>query len=113
MSTGSPRKPTDVTADGEESIERGFVMPFVNVTSRGGRYDDEAFTAGWEMGALDALLSDLADRCTSGLSLDLRKMIHSANAEQADLIAMHHGFQIETEDSEVEGWTHLWLTRAD
>lgn len=77
---------------GEHDYE--LKMPFLPVASRGGPYDDDAYTAGWEMGALAARL-DAARHFGLGLP---QVTIHRANVEQADLIAM--GVQAET----TEGW---------
>lgn len=82
-----------------------LVMPFVTVRSTGGPHDDDAYTAGWEMGALDAEL-----RCT--MPPILERTIHLANARQADLIAMKHGYAIELADPQGD-WVHMRLTRFE
>ena len=71
--------------DGEEQYS--LVMPFVCVESNGGQYDDEAFVAGWQMGALDR------DLATLGIHLAVLPLYTSC-AEQVDLIAMKHGFTV-------------------
>jgi hypothetical protein len=65
--------------------EYNLVLPFVAVTSKGGPYDDHAYVAGYEMGLLDARLAEVRPTL-------LETTIHTANAEQADLIAMSHGY---------------------
>lgn len=45
-----------------EPAEYDLVMPFVTVTSAGGPHDDDAYVAGFEMGALDACLRRLRRR---------------------------------------------------
>jgi hypothetical protein len=84
------------------SEEAGFemVMPFVTVTSKGGPHDDDAYTAGWEMGALDALLE--YDK-----PLFHEQYIQAVNREQADLIAMKHGYRVNPVETGGEDW--LWL----
>lgn len=79
--------------------EYGLVMPFVAVRSKGGPWDDEAYCAGYEMGRLDATLER---------DLHVEPMtILADNREQADLIAMRHGYVAEVSLSDVEGWAHL------
>ncbi len=80
--------------------EYGLVMPFVAVRSKGGPYDDEAYCAGYEMGRLDAIL-DRDDPHVEPLT------ILADNREQADLIAMRHGYIAEVTESDVVGWAHL------
>jgi hypothetical protein len=70
---------------GDPAAEHELVMPFVAVASKGGPYDDGAYCAGYEMGQLDTLL----ERGPRGR---LERTIRSANAAQADLIAMQHGY---------------------
>lgn len=80
-----------------------LVMPFVTVASAGGPHDDDAYTAGWQMGSLDAALaSSVANRWHDSIRSDCRG--------QADLIAMKHGWAAEFEDSD-GGWLHMTLTR--
>lgn len=87
-----------------EPAPYGLVMPFLPVASRGGPYDDGAYTAGYEMGTLDAALAahPTAHRTT----------IHSANATQADLIAMHHGYRCHLEPTDYPDWTYATFTPA-
>ncbi len=75
-----------------------LVMPFLPVVSRGGPYDDEAFAAGYRMGRLDG---DLAQ------GVDHPRPIGVGEREQADLIAMRHGYAARFV-SERGGW--LWLS---
>lgn len=39
-----------------------LIMPFLPVKSKGGRFDDDAYTAGYEMGVLDARLHTIFKR---------------------------------------------------
>ena len=92
--------------DHESDAEAVLVMPFVTVVSRSGPHDDASYTAGWEMGALDAEL----DR---GRVVTRERVIHTANAAQADLIAMRHGYLAEIEPTNVPGWSSLRLSREE
>lgn len=87
----------------DEPAEYGLVMPFVVVASKGVPYDDGAYTAGYEMGLLDAALAAKPTRH--------EVTILSANATQADLVAMHHGFVCRFDPSpEFPDWTHATFT---
>lgn len=68
----------------------GLVMPFVLVESKGGRFEDEAFTAGWALGALDYRLS--VDKHNSAVPGSHYQRVEYQ--PQADLIAMRHGFTL-------------------
>lgn len=92
-----------MTDEGE--VEYGLVMPFVTVHSKGGPHEDAAYTAGWEMGSLDA-------RLTYELPAVLELTIHTVNVPQADLLAMKHGYAGVSGESEVDGWSFLTLTRV-
>jgi hypothetical protein len=71
-----------------------LVMPFVAVASQGGKYDDESYVAGWEMGRLAAQL-DLAKHMRLGLP---HATIHPENVPQADLLAMRVGARMTVKD---------------
>jgi len=77
----------------------GLVMPFLPVTSKGGPYDDGAYVAGFEMGRLDALLS-------AHVFARHEATVHTANQEQADLIAMKHGYRMELVTGQ-DGWVEV------
>lgn len=79
--------------------DRSLVLPFLPVHSRGGPYDDEAYAAGWELGMLDT-------RLAQGGHDQVVATILSANAEQADLLGMRHGYLTVVTPTDVEGW-HL------
>jgi hypothetical protein len=83
-------------SDGDHEL----LMPFVNVRSVGGTYDDESYCAGYEMGRLDAELQNAPASVQS-----LIATINDGNRTQADLIAMRHGF-----DTECEPHENDWLT---
>lgn len=73
-----------------------LVMPFLPVQSRGGPHDDDAFVAGYEMGLLDAQLGRS--------EFDQGRAIRVDNREQADLIAMRHGYVAEFASDDGTGW---------
>lgn len=81
-------------------------MPFVNVTSIGGAYDDVAYTAGWEMG-------ELYFNLVYNRPAVLEKTIRKGNVEQADLIAMGAGYETIASEAEVDGWYHLLFTTTE
>jgi hypothetical protein len=79
--------------------EAGMVMPFVTVVSKGGPHEDESYVAGWEMGSLDATLSQ---RTPQAFTITL----HTENLPQADLIAMRYGYILTAFPSkDAEGWS--------
>lgn len=69
-----------------------LTMPFIATQSHGGPYDDAAFCAGWEMGALHAQLRAMSGPAAVGLvTVNFGAVIRRANCPQADLIAMDCG----------------------
>lgn len=87
----------------------GLVMPFVPVKSRGGPYDDNSYVAGYEMGLLDARLPLLGDWV-----VQCRFTIHKENLEQADLIAMRHGFSVTpVAPDDFPDWVWITLPRGE
>lgn len=79
------------------SEEPDLVLPFLPVASKGGPFDDASYMAGYEMGVVDATL-----RASNILRKTVTATIHTANTEQADLIAMRHGFVSHAE--ELDSW---------
>lgn len=88
------------------------VMPFVVVASKGGPFDDQSYTAGWEMGRLDAQLADSEMNEVTWPS-DTTVTIRTETVPQFDLLAMHYGYSVEQRDSGVEGWTYVRLVRME
>ena len=89
-----------------EPAEYGLVMPFVVCASKGGPYEDQAFCAGYHAGSIDRELQHCA---LNGLSPDA-VTVETSLVPQIDLIAMRHGFRIETEpDEDVPEYTHVWF----
>jgi len=78
-------------------------MPFINVKSIGGKFEDESFCAGFEMGVLDCKLFQAsaipAENFFMTISID--------NEEQADLVAMKHNYQIE---QKITDESRQWIT---
>jgi hypothetical protein len=91
----------------EEQPGHELVMPFVSLASKGGPFDDAAFTAGYEMGLLDA---ELAHPYTFGL---VYRTLRRENREQADLIAMRHGWRATFNDIESDEWVGAEFLRLD
>lgn len=89
----------------ESEAEQEIVMPFVNVVSKGGQLDDFAFACGWEAGVLDVSLAFSAQD-------KVRITIHKVNTQQADLIAMRHGW-IMAILNETDNWTQVLFTRSE
>lgn len=92
--------------DDEHDEDPGYemVMPFLPVQSKGGPHNDAAFVAGYQMGLIDAQLG--------GSIYDQGRAINAECREQADLIAMRHGYIAEFSDEEVDGWVCMTLRRA-
>lgn len=81
----------------------GLVMPFRCVTSVGGPFDDDAFTAGFQAGQLWQRLS------TPNLAA-ASEMVYEALEEQVDLIAMARGLKMDVL-WRGDGWVHLGFVR--
>lgn len=94
-------------ADDEEQVSHEMVMPFVSVASKGGPFDDAAFTAGYEMGLLDAVLGHAY---TFGL---VDRTLRAENRAQADLIAMRHGWRARFTVLESDEWVGAEFLRLD
>lgn len=82
---------SDNNDDHDDEPGYGLVMPFVSVQSKGGPHDDAAYAAGYAMGLLDAELG--------GSVFDQGRAIRIEDRQQADLIAMRHGFIAEFHDA--------------
>lgn len=84
--------------------EYGLGMPFVACRSKGGPYDDDAYAAGFEAGMLYILLAAAGPD-------NMPHLIHRANREQVDLIAMRHGYVTSFEDAG-DDWLSVTFTRG-
>lgn len=83
-----------------------LVMPFLPVESRGGPYEDEAYTAGFQMGRIDRFLE--VRRLAK-----VEQLIYRENLPQADLMAMRHGYRLEVaEYEENPDWVFICFFRV-
>lgn len=92
-----------------EEHESELLMPFVTVVSVGGPHDDESYVCGFEVGEISAILESRTIAATL-------RVVHTSNVSQLDLVAMRHGYRLDVIDGhgiDVEGWTHVGLTRED
>lgn len=87
--------------------DHGLVVPFTSLASSGGPYEDKAYAAGWEMGALMALLSLHREHVHVHA-----QMIREQNREQAELIAAHNGYTVAF-SAAGDGWLLVSLRRGD
>jgi hypothetical protein len=90
--------------DEDAAPQYELVLPFVLVTSKGGPFDDDAFVAGWQCAEIDQALTALAP-----WGATMAKTVYAQVVPQLDLIAMKHGYAMETtleRDGEPlpEGW---------
>ena len=85
--------------------EYELVMPFVSVSSKGGPYSDESFTAGFQAGEISGKLSERVILATTFL-------IYSELISQVDLIAMRYGYSMEVLHRE-DPWAQVGVTRID
>ena len=83
----------------------GGVMPLVLCRSRGGPYDDEAFSSGWRLGAIGATL---AAPGISGLCESIRRH----ERVQADLLAMASGYSMSVDPGTDPDWLSVTFTRV-
>lgn len=82
-------------------------MPFVVVTSRGGPYDDDAFTAGFHAGQIYQHLEDDQERSLPPFVLAVRADL----LPQLELIAMKHGLLIERAPGTAPEWAVITMVR--
>lgn len=84
--------------------EYGIVIPFVTVKTKGGPHEDHSYVCGYTMGVLDATLPH-----ANSYTL----YVHPSNLPQADLIAMRHGFSLESEPwvDSPDDWALLTFSR--
>lgn len=92
----------------DHEVGYSLLVPFVVTANHGGPFDDAAFVAGWEMGAL-------YQRCALMDAMQIPALlatIRRTNLPQADLIAMHYGkfcWPIEDDPSLGESVTAEWV----
>ena len=94
----------------DKEINWTIFLPFVNVKSAGGKFDDAAYCAGFEMGMLDCKLFQ-----ASAIPAEhFFATIHVDNELQADLIAMKHNYKIEQKIYDESGeWVTCLFERPD
>lgn len=94
-----------MNADDPGEQESALVMPFVAVASKGGPFADDAYTAGYEMGLLDAALDSLD---APGF---VQRTLRVENQAQADLLAVRHGWRSSFTELG-DGWIGAEFARA-
>lgn len=84
-----------------------LVMPFVVVRSAGGPFDDEAFCAGVEVGALGEYLR-------LGGPFSFTRPYKRSLIPQLDLVAMRHRYVLTASDpvDGEDGWVSVTVTRS-
>lgn len=92
----------------QDGSELSLVMPFLPVESKGGPFPDDAYVCGYEAGRLDALMESAAAAMENLDDI----VLHEENAEQADLLAMRHGFRAAIMPPR-DGWVLASFTLAD
>lgn len=95
---------TDPDEPDHETV-MGLLMPFVNVKSKGGKYDDEAYVAGYEIGKLVGALEWRPKK--------VEQLVHSSNLEQIDLVAMWHHYTIEETVAHDNMWATVTLKKVE
>jgi hypothetical protein len=92
-------------SDDDNGHTYDLILPFVCVVSVGGPYDDDAFVAGWRLALLDRQLA-------APYGLECATTIRNEERRQADLIAMRHGWSLETEGPEpADEWLNVTFRR--
>lgn len=95
---------TEEPKDEPETSAYSMVLPFVTVASKNGPHEDQAYTAGWEMGVLYEKLR------TTPHEMQIITIL-TENLPQADLILMKYGYTSEKiqQEPDVPEWTRLVL----
>jgi hypothetical protein len=88
----------------DDDFRYELLLPFLPVQSLDGPYEDCAYVAGWEMGMLDGELR-------MGGHREFAVTIRQENREQADLVAMRHGYAAEFKDYG-DGWVALTARKS-
>jgi hypothetical protein len=97
---------TDSYDDQEGHASYGLVLPFVAVKSKGGPHDDAAFVSGWRCGMISEAL-----RVNKPFPATLKFNVQAEEVSQLDLVAMHHGWVMESEEAPY-GWTLVTFTKG-
>ena len=86
--------------------EYGFVMPFNVCTSKGGPYEDQSFVAGFQTGAIFAMLEAAK---AVGAASTLPHPVYVELLDQLDLIGMQFGFELVADLAEDPDWRLVWF----
>lgn len=89
--------------DSEEESQFEIEMPFTEVISKGGVYDDQSFVAGFQTGQIYYILQQSALVSTT-------LIVYRNLVKQIDLIAMKNGFRTVV-TAEDEHWAQIEVTR--
>lgn len=94
---------------GHEEPDRELVMPFVVCVDQGGPFDSKAFVAGCEFERHNAEL-----RACPG-ALAWQAYVVPEMVPQYDLLAMHHGFTMQSEpwDEHPDDWVLVTFTKGE
>lgn len=84
-------------------------MPFVVCKGSGGPYEDHAFVAGYTAASLESKLINAHPSCAQ-----VQHYVHPPLVPQLDLIAMRHGWVLESEpwDEYPDDWALVTFTRV-
>lgn len=86
--------------------EYGFVMPFTVCQSKGGPYDDQSFVAGFQAGAIFAMLKAAK---AVGAATTLPHPVYAEMIHQLDLVGMQFGFELVADLAEDPDWRLVWF----
>lgn len=90
-------------------------MPFINVKSKGGPFDDDAYVCGFEVGAIAAEMQLASSLRTSSMvvAFPSSRYVHAINVPQLDLIAMRYGFTVTSSPPEDDSeWAFIQFSLA-
>lgn len=91
--------------DDRERESFRLAMPFVSVRSVGGAFDDDSYVAGYECGCIDVELRSKP--------LTYKRILHTGNLPQLDLIAMKHGYVCHHRPSRgADGWSKVLFIQS-
>jgi hypothetical protein len=98
----------DEIAGDDSGTEYELVMPFVAAVSNGGRYEDEAFVAGFQAGQLHTKLEAAYQAGATEVVFTIGEHV----VRQAELSGMKVGFpMMRAESTIVPQWTQVTFSR--
>lgn len=100
----NPPENQDGGRAGETGETHALLVPFVNVASRGGIYDDASYAAGWSMGETSYVLR--VEQPDTHLAT-----LRVADIEQAHAIADAFGYALDHEWSGMGEWAYCTFVR--